>query len=65
MRTQQYIGAAPPPGDGPHRYFFTLSALDVETLDIPEDATPAVLGFMMRGNVIARAKLVGLAETPE
>ena len=65
MRTQQYIGAAPPPGDGPHRYFFTLSALDVETLDIPEDATPAVLGFMMRGNVIARARLVGLAETPE
>jgi Raf kinase inhibitor-like YbhB/YbcL family protein len=64
MRAEEYAGAAPPAGHGPHRYFFTLSALDVATIDIPDGATPAVLGFVMRGNVIARATLVGTAETP-
>ncbi|MBK4347588.1 YbhB/YbcL family Raf kinase inhibitor-like protein [Lacisediminihabitans changchengi] len=64
MRADEYAGAAPPPGHGAHRYFFTLSALDVATLDVPDGATPAVLGFVMRDNVIARATLVGTAETP-
>lgn len=59
-----YFGAAPPAGHGEHRYFFTLSALDVERLELPADATPAVLGFTMLGHVVARAQFVGVTETP-
>jgi len=61
---EDFTGAAPPPGDGPHRYFFTVSALDVESLDIPAGATPAVLGFILRGHIIGRAQLMGTSETP-
>ncbi|MET4781974.1 YbhB/YbcL family Raf kinase inhibitor-like protein [Glaciihabitans sp. UYNi722] len=64
MGGEEFTGAAPPPGDGQHRYFFTVSALDIGELDIPAGATPAVLGFMLRANIIGRAQLIGLAETP-
>lgn len=61
---ERYLGAAPPAGHGEHRYFFTVSALDVPSLDIPAGSTPAVLGFILRDHVIARAQLMGIAETP-
>jgi Raf kinase inhibitor-like YbhB/YbcL family protein len=64
MRSEEFTGAAPPPGHGRHRYYFTVSALDVESLDVPDGATPAVLGFMLRGHIIGRAQLMGTAETP-
>jgi len=64
LRGEEFTGAAPPPGDGQHRYFFTVSALDVESLDIPAGATPAVLGFMLRSHIVGRAQLMGTAETP-
>jgi Raf kinase inhibitor-like YbhB/YbcL family protein len=63
MRGEEFTGAAPPPGDGRHRYFFTVSALS-DTLELPQGATPAVLGFMLRGIILGRAQLIGLAETP-
>lgn len=40
-----------------------MSALS-ETLALPKGATPAVLGFMLRGIIVGRAQLVGLQETP-
>lgn len=53
-----YLGAAPPAGHGPHRYFFVVHALDVPTLDgVTTDATPAFLGFNVFGHAIARAYL--------
>ena len=58
----QYIGAAPPPGHGPHRYIFAVHALDVESLDVGEDATPAFLGFNMFGRTLARATLTTVYE---
>jgi hypothetical protein len=58
-----YMGAAPPPGDGPHRYFFTVSALSVDHLELADDATPAVLGFTLRGSLLGRAQLMGTQET--
>ena len=64
LGADEFTGAAPPPGHGPHRYFFTVSALDVDNLDVPAGATPAILGFMLRGHIIGRAQLMGTAETP-
>ena len=61
---RSFMGAAPPSGHGPHRYFFTLSALSVEHLDLSPDATPAVLGFTLRGSLLGRAQLMGTQETP-
>jgi len=63
-RAERFQGAGPPPGDGEHRYVFTVSALNVEKLDLPEGCTPAVLGFVMRTSVIARAQLTALSATP-
>lgn len=48
-------GACPPPGDKPHRYVFTVYALKVESLGLPENATAAMAGFMMRANALGKA----------
>ena len=50
-----YIGAAPPAGHGPHRYFTVVHAVDVETLDVPAEASPAFLGFNLFSHTLARA----------
>lgn len=60
--TRQFLGAAPPPGTGPHRYFFAVYALDVAKLDISDSASPAWLGFQLFAHGIARGLLVGLFE---
>lgn len=52
-----YGGAAPPPGDRPHRYVFTVHAIDVERLDVTEDASPAFVGFNLAFHTLARATL--------
>ncbi|WP_341954965.1 YbhB/YbcL family Raf kinase inhibitor-like protein [Salinibacterium sp. TMP30] len=63
LRLESFQGAAPPAGHGEHRYVFTLSALNTELLDIPAGSTPAMLGFVMRDHVVARAQLTGLSST--
>ncbi|MEV8035767.1 YbhB/YbcL family Raf kinase inhibitor-like protein [Streptomyces sp. NPDC002742] len=62
-RAARYLGAAPPAGHGPHRYFAVVHALDVTSIGVPADATPAVLGFTMARHVLGRAVLVATAET--
>jgi Raf kinase inhibitor-like YbhB/YbcL family protein len=52
-----FLGSAPPEGHGPHRYVFTVHALDVESLDLGPDTTPAVLGFNLFFHTLARARL--------
>lgn len=51
----RYYGSQPPAGHGPHRYIFTVHAVDVEQLDIPAAASPAVLGFNLNFHDLARA----------
>lgn len=63
-RAARYVGAAPPAGHGPHRYFITVHALDLEDVGVAQDATPAVLGFTMAGHILGRATLIATAETP-
>ena len=63
-RAACYVGAAPPAGHGPHRYFITVHALDVEDIGLAPDSTPAVLGFTMAGHILGRATLIATAETP-
>ncbi|CAG6393711.1 YbhB/YbcL family Raf kinase inhibitor-like protein [Streptomyces cocklensis] len=62
-RAARFIGAAPPAGHGPHRYFVVVHALDVASIGVPADATPAVLGFTMSGHTLGRAVLIATAET--
>src|SRR4029450_10706717 len=50
-----YGGAAPPAGDIPHRYFFVVHAIDVDTLEGDSDASPAVVSFTPAFHTLARA----------
>lgn len=59
---KRFIGAAPPAGHGPHRYFIAVHALDVDKLGLPDGATPAYLGFNLFGHAIARAVIHGTYE---
>ena len=57
-----YVGAAPPAGHGPHRYYVTVHAVDVERLDVTPDASPAFLGFNLFSHTLGRAVLVATFE---
>lgn len=50
-------GACPPKGDKPHRYMFTVYALKADKLDVPADATAAMVGFMIHANALGSATL--------
>ncbi|HSX59469.1 MAG TPA: kinase inhibitor [Tahibacter sp.] len=52
-----YGGAAPPAGDKPHRYQFTVWALGVDTLPLDENASGAMVGFMLNANALGKATL--------
>lgn len=52
-------GACPPPGDGAHRYQFTLYALK-QPLNLPKDASAALTGYMVKANALASVTLEAL-----
>lgn len=60
----RFIGAAPPPGHGPHRYFIAVHAVDVESLGLGPEIPPALLGFNLFGHTLARAVIVPTYEVP-
>jgi Raf kinase inhibitor-like YbhB/YbcL family protein len=62
---RRFLGAAPPPGHGYHRYYVVVHAVKVEKLELDEDASPAYLGFNLFSNAIARALIHGTYEQPE
>lgn len=55
-----FLGAAPPPGHGEHRYFVTVHAVDVEALELPDGATPAFLGFNLFSHTLGRATITAV-----
>ena len=53
-------GACPPVGHGIHHYRFTVHALSVEKLELPEDASGALAGYMINANTMATATIEAL-----
>jgi Raf kinase inhibitor-like YbhB/YbcL family protein len=64
----RYVGAAPPPGTGRHRYFLVVHALEVESvreLGVTEESTPAALHFLVRDRTLGRGIVVPWAGSDE
>ena len=60
-----WFGPYPPAGDGDHRYVFTVSALDVNTLGLSDEASPTMAAFTI-GPALhpARATLTAIYSVP-
>src|SRR5256714_7118063 len=58
--TKGYGGPCPPAGDKPHHYHFTVFALKVDKLDVPGNATAAMIGYNLNANKLATARVTGL-----
>jgi len=56
-----YGGPCPPPGHGPHRYFFRLYALDAP-LRLDAGASREELTAAMKGRILGQAELMGRFE---
>ena len=54
-----YGGPCPPPGK-PHHYNFTLYALKVAKLEVPQGASAAMIGFNARAHALGEAQLTGM-----
>ena len=50
-------GVCPPKGDGMHRYQFTVWAMPTEKLAVPQGASNALIGFMLKANALDKATL--------
>lgn len=57
--TRGYGGPCPPPGK-PHHYYFRLYALKVPKLDVPDDATAALVGANVNANALGVTQILGL-----
>ena len=54
-----YGGPCPPEGDHPHRYLFTVHAVN-DTLGVKEDTPAAQIGFNLHFKTLAKASIMGL-----
>ncbi|MBT8160829.1 MULTISPECIES: YbhB/YbcL family Raf kinase inhibitor-like protein [Arthrobacter] len=57
-----YLGAAPPPGHGPHRYIVAVHAVDVEDLGLGAGATLDALVGKLASHSVGRASITGRFE---
>ncbi len=51
-------GACPPVGHGFHQYIITVYALKTDTLGLTESTNPAVVGFYLWNQTLAKASIV-------
>jgi len=54
-----YGGPCPPPNHGAHRYYFRLSALDIESLGLKAGARRSEVEEKMQGHMLAETQLMG------
>ncbi|MBW8751692.1 MAG: YbhB/YbcL family Raf kinase inhibitor-like protein, partial [Propionibacteriales bacterium] len=54
-----FMGAAPPPNDQVHRYYFVVHAVGEDSLGVDSDASPAVVSFNLAFKTLGRAILRG------
>lgn len=52
-----YGGPCPPTGHGDHRYQFRVHALDTDRLELPADASAALVGYMLNQHRLGVAEL--------
>jgi Raf kinase inhibitor-like YbhB/YbcL family protein len=57
FRATGYSGSCPPPADAPHAYVMTVYALKVNSLDVPADATAALMLTALEPNSLGKASL--------
>ena len=57
--TKAFMGAAPPEGDVPHRYYFVVHAVTEDSLGIDADASFAVMSFNLAFKTAGRAIVTG------
>lgn len=53
-----YGGPCPPEGHGLHQYIITIYALKTDKLGLDENTNPAVVGYYLWNNTIAKASIV-------
>ena len=55
--TPGFGGACPPVGAKPHRYIFSVYALKTDRIDVPDEASAAMVGYMIHANSLAKASV--------
>jgi Raf kinase inhibitor-like YbhB/YbcL family protein len=55
-----YAGPCPPEGDHPHRYLFTVFAVNKDKIDVGADTSAAVVGFNLNFATLAKTSIMGL-----
>jgi Raf kinase inhibitor-like YbhB/YbcL family protein len=58
--TKGYGGPCPPVGNKPHHYHITVFALKVDRLDVPGNASAAMVGYNLNANRLGTARVTGL-----
>ncbi|CAM1373962.1 conserved exported hypothetical protein [Tenacibaculum litopenaei] len=53
-----YGGPCPPKGHGDHRYIITVYALKVKKLGLDAKTTPAIVGYYLNNNALAKASII-------
>lgn len=53
-----YGGPCPPEGHGLHEYIITVYALKIDKLGLDENTNPAVVGYYLWNNTIAKASII-------